>query len=438
MTRKARSSRRRALVVLIAATPLLASCGAKASGLSWSSAGALPGCGPPKVVFPFSSPSVRSGAGAIVWVGCGALEVAPLDGADQPGGARPLESVPLAAPLAVAGTTRGQIVAVAGAAGQALLGEAFATHGAARLRALGGSDSLVATQTGFIGDVDVATVVAHGGGYAIKLRAQRHFQHRFGRALLLPVGAAMPTALALGMDYRADRLVIWDANGELYARYVSNDGRVARRQRLGPAGYAPQVSAVLSDDYHAFVIWTVEPPPGVAGTARVLLAHSTFGPHFHGARTLASFGEPAGLRLSPGAVAAERLSSEGVALLWPALSGADLVVEAAGATQSGLRTPSSLAVSGQDVRLGAVATGPDNEIVVLLDVAPRGAARQAIFAVRSNVVRQPGGLGFGALTQLAPPGPNSDPSVAVDPDSDAAVAAWRTPNAIDWSVGTGS
>jgi hypothetical protein len=32
---------------------------------------------------------------------------------------------------------------------------------------------------------------------------------------------------------------------------------------------------------------------------------------------------------------------------------------------------------------------------------------------------------FGAPEQLAPAGPNGDPAVAVDPDSDRAVAAWK-------------
>ena len=444
----------------VAGAIVLASKGSPAaSGLSWTAPASVAACGPalePRVVFPYSAPNVRSGAGAIVWLArCDGrtIDAAVLGGNDQPSAAGPLTRgaaahVELSAPLATAGTTRGQIVAVAGAHGEAMLGDGFARAGIDKLRVLRGDGSPVATQVGFIGDVDVATVRRRGAGYAIVLLAQRHFQHRFGRPLRLAAGPARPSALVLAMDFRADRLVIWDAAGELYARYVTNDGRVARRQKLGPAGYAPQVSAVLSDDDRAFVLWSDEPPPGVAGTARVLLAHSAFGPRFHGARTLSLLREPPDLRLTAGAVAAERLSSEGVALLWPAMSGSgDLVLDAAGATTGGVQPPSVVSLPGQDVRLGAVATGPDDEVVALVEVAPRRAtgfdfSRQAIYAIRSNVVRQPDGLGFGALGELAAPGPNSAPSVAVDPDSDRAVAVWQTlvsrKPGIEWSVGARS
>jgi hypothetical protein len=69
-------------------------------------------------------------------------------------------------------------------------------------------------------------------------------------------------------------------------------------------------------------------------------------------------------------------------------------------------------------------------------------SHQQLLTTRSNEVRDPGGLGFGPLTQLAAAGPNSDPAVAVDPDTDTAVAAWQTTlygvPAIDWSAGSGS
>ncbi|MGD0197511.1 MAG: hypothetical protein ABSC56_06365 [Solirubrobacteraceae bacterium] len=446
-----------ALAAVAGAVALSTSSSLASSGLSWSAPAALPGCGSePHVVFPYSYPNARSGEGGIIWLGgCGSntLELAPLGGDDEPSLPRQLTragaaAVPLSGPLATLGTTRGQLVAVAAGDGQAMLGEGFAARGIDTLRSLGGSDSLVATQIGFIGDDDVATVSSTADGYAIELRAQRHFQHRFGHALTLDVGRVAPTALSIGMDFRADRLVVWDQAGELYAQYVTNDGQVSPRQAVGPAGYAPQISTVLSDDDRAFVLWTDEPAPGSAGTARVLLAHSAVGPRFHGTETLAAFSEPPTLRLSAGAVAAERLSSEGVALLWPAMSASgDLVVDASGATLHGIVPPSLIALPGQDVRLGAVATGPDNEIVALVEVAPRTSSgfdtqRQALYAIRSNVVHDPGGLGFGTLTQLTAPGPNSDPSVAVDPGSDTAVAAWQTTlfgtRSIEWSVGSGT
>ena len=104
------------------------------------------------------------------------------------------------------------------------------------------------------------------------------------------------------MDYRADRLLVWDERGELYARYVTNKGHIRGRQTLGPAGSDPSIAAVLSDNDRAFVIWTDAPPAGTAGTASVLLAHSALGPPLpRAARTLTSFAQAAGaLRLGAG------------------------------------------------------------------------------------------------------------------------------------------
>jgi hypothetical protein len=459
-----------AILAAVAGAALLSSAGAIAD--SWTAAVTVPACGSasqPKVVFPFSGPSASSGEGAILWLaagrGCGAsdgaatIDLATIAGSDLPGAPRRLLTGPAAAtgftaPLYALGTSEGEIITVAGASGTNVLGgpEAVAADGFAAgsvdtLRPLGGSDSLVATMNGFIGDADVATITGDGSGSEIVVRAQRHYARSFSGRRYIRLGPGAVTALALGMDYRADRLVVWAQDGSVWARYITNDGRIGERQLLGPSGYDAQISAVLSDDHRAFVIWTDEPKPGVSGTAQVLLAHSGFGPRFHGTQTLASFPEPAGLRLTAGSVGAERLSDEGVVLLWPAMSDGNLEVEAAGATTSGVEPPSTLSVPNQDVRLGAVATGPANEIVVLLEVAPRGAvgfdqSRQELLATRSNVVRAPTGLGFGPLVELAAAGPNDDPSVSVDPATDTAVAAWQTSasgtDQLAYSVGAGN
>lgn len=456
-----------AIVGVVAAALALAPAGGTATGQSWTAAATLQTCAgavQPKVVFPFSTPAVRSGEGGIIWLGSSpsctdvgsgvkTIDVAALHSDDQPAPPRGLTvgaaaRTSLAGPLYSAGTTHGQIVAIAGSSadGEAMLADGSAASGVDRLESLGGQDALVATMDGFIGDVDVATVIQVAGQYEIALRAERHYASSFARPLDLPVGTGTVGTLALGMDFRADRIVVWAQGGYVWAQYVTNDGHVKSRQLLGPSGYHPQIAAVLSDDDHAFVLWTDEPPPGSSGTASVLLAHSSFGPTFHGAVRLASFTEPADVRLTPGAVAAERLSSEGVALLWPAMAGANFVVDAAGATATGVLTPSVISEPGQGVRLGAVATGPRNEVVVLVEVAPRTAdgfdeAHQEILATRSNEVRDPDGLGFGALTPLTSAGANTDPSVGVDPDTDAAVAAWQATlfgvPSIQYSIGSG-
>ncbi|MGD0980287.1 MAG: hypothetical protein ABR946_02275 [Solirubrobacteraceae bacterium] len=454
--------------VALAASVVLASAGASPD--SWSAPATLPTCGAasrPKVVFPFSAPDRLVGSGAIVWLGtasCGAaattIEIANVDGADRPQAPRALlagavAGARLVAPLYAVGTATGEIIAVAGSAEASVLGspeavaaDGFATGVVERLRLLGGPDTPLATMDGFIGDADLATLAsAAGGGYEIVVRAQRHYAEALHGRRILRVGDARPTALAIGMDFRADRLVVWAQGGEVWAQDITNDGRTRARQLLGPSGYAPQIAALLSDDDRAFVIWTDEPPPGAGGATQVLLAHSAVGPTFHGARTLASFTEPAGVRLTAGSVAAERLSDEGVALLWPAMANGNYVVDAAGVTQTGVRPPSILAEPGQDVRLAAVATGPENEFVVVVALAPRTASgfeqsHQELLATRSNVVRGTTGLGFGPLAVIAPSGPNIDPSVAIDPDTDAALAAWQTTIAgtpkVEYAVGSAS
>jgi hypothetical protein len=452
----------------VAASVVLAAAGASPD--SWSAPATLSTCGAarlPSVVFPFKAPDRLVGSGAILWLGAAAcgdaattIGIADLDGDDRPGAPRPLlggavAGTRLVAPLHALGTATGEIIAVAGSAVTSALGspeavaaDGFATGALERLRPLGGPDTLVATMDGFIGDADVATLAqAPDGGYEIVVRAQRHYAQGLHGRRSLRVGSARPNALALGMDYRADRLVVWAQGGHVWAQDITNDGRVRARQLLGPSGYAPQIAAVLSDDDRAFVIWTDEPPRGTGGTAEVLLAHSAVGPTFHGAKVLASFTEPAGVRLTPGAVGAERLSDEGVALLWPTIANGHYVVEAGGVTESGVRPPSTLSEDGQDVRLAAVATGPENELVVVLALAPRTASGfdqsdQALLATRSNVVRGTTGLGFGPLAVIAAAGPNVDPSVAIDPDTDTALLAWQTSVAgvaqVEYAVGSGS
>ena len=150
-----------------------------------------------------------------------------------------------------------------------------------RWRPLGGPDTLVATADGWIGDADVvSTATAIGGAQLIELRAQRHYARSFGRPVILEEGFAPITALAVGMDFRADSIVLWAQGGEVHAQWVTNDGRVYPPQVLGPAGYAPQLAAVLSDNSHAFAMWTDQPArrrrrgdhlPGAFGQRRRLL-----------------------------------------------------------------------------------------------------------------------------------------------------------------------
>jgi hypothetical protein len=460
----------RAVTAFTIGLAALAAGAAAADAQTWTAAATLATCGAataPKVVFPYKLPTRRVRDGAIVWLGLSpsctdigtgqtSVDIAAIASDDQPG--PPLAfsggaaaGVGLVGPLVTASTARGKVVVIAGSSAVAALGGPEAVFGAGyatgafdSLTATGGPADLVATADGYIGDADIASVLKTSSGeHVIALRAERHHAYAFAAPYILPAGRAPVTALALGMDYRADTIVVWAQGGDVWARWVSQDGVPAPRQRLGTSGYAPQISAVLSDDNRAFVVWTDEPPLGTSGLTRVYLAHSAAGPIFHGASVLTSFTEPADVRLTPGSVALERLSGEGVALAWPAMVGGYYVVDASGVSPQQLASPSVLSEPSADLRLGAIATGPTNDLVVLAEVAPRlasgwNAAQQQILATRSNEASSPG-LGFGPLVPLTTAGTNSVPSVAVDPDTDTAVAAWQSAlfgvPSVQWSVG---
>ena len=90
----------------------------------------------------------------------------------------------------------------------------------------------------------------------------------------------------------------------------------------------------------------------------------------------------------------------------------------------------TIALPGADVRLAGLATGPNDDFVAALESAPRSAggfdtSQQEILAARS-VPGGPGGVAFETPTPLAPAGPNTAPSVAIDPGNDRAVVAWQT------------
>ena len=418
-----------------------------ATGARWTAATTVRTCAPaamPKVVFPFSLPAVRSGRGAIVWLGgapqCGrdtrdgtTLDIASLHSDDELSVPRTLwRGTGLVGPLETASTTRGQIVAAFGQDSSAVYGETPAALGLATLTPLGGPPSLVATADGYIGDADIVNTVVSGGRQQIVLRAQRHYASGFGRPVAFSVGAAPVSALTVGMDFRADAIVLWAQSGTVYARWITNRGRVYPARTLGPAGYAPQLAAVLSDNNHAFVMWSDEPPPGTPGPSTIYLEHSGDDVTFGRPRVLTRFTEPAEQRLTPGSIALVRITpSEGVTAAWTSRSpSGNYAVSAAGLTSGGPLPAATIAQPAEDLRLAALAAGPHDDIVVVLESAPRAArgfdgTHQAILAART-VSGGPGGFSFETPAALAAPGPNSAPAVAIDPHTDRAVVAWQT------------
>ena len=216
---------------------------------------------PATVVFPDSAPTVGTGPGAIVWLGSGCPTGPPtLDAAvlrtDAPGPPRSLTTVPLTRFAALAGTTAGQLVALAGAGGRALLGDGFATQGFARLRSLPAPTPWSRPSTYFRSRHPM------WGGHPpaeIVTRAQRHYMRPFGRAVAIRAGrgtARLHSRSAWTTALTAE--IVQDERGEMDVCYVTNDNHVKRLgKRPGLAGaISTDLRRFFSDDDRAFYIWT--------------------------------------------------------------------------------------------------------------------------------------------------------------------------------------
>ena len=265
----------------------------------------------------------------------------------------------------------------------------------------------------------------------IELREQRHYERAFAAPrMLATAGQAAISALALGMDFRGDTIVVWAQGGWVYARGVDNSGVIGPLSRLGESGAAPQLAAVLSDDTRAIVLWTAQQARGASGPTRVFFDQSATQLRFSSPQLLDSFVQPPSLRLGAGSEGVVRLSTEGVLIAWTSYQQGSYVVRAGGVTQHGAE-PSVLASDADaDERLAAVAPGPHDDAALALVRAPRTAAGfaadgEAILATTSYHPSG-GGVAFTAPQQIAAPAQNGSPSVAIDPASDRAVYAWRS------------
>jgi hypothetical protein len=283
------------------------------------------------------------------------------------------------------------------------------------------------------GDTAAGDPAGTGDESGVQLRVQRH--HADGFAAPAQVGAAgagssSVQALTVALDYRSDALVVWSQHGSLYARELPASGAPQPVQRLGwvgigsPAG--ARIAAVLSDDDRAIVAWTDRHD----GQTSVYVSRSQPGVRFTGPQLLEDFPDPPDLPayvVSPRLV---RLSSESVMLAWTGAVAGHWAIRVAAIDLHGVRPPSTVSPAGQDALLAALAPGPDDEALALWTEPLQTAAgldldSQAIFAAR-GFDAYPGHTAFAAGEEVAPPGPNSEATVALDPDSGRAVAAWRT------------
>jgi hypothetical protein len=423
---------------------------------------ACPAASAPRVVFPSDAPDQATGPGAVVWSasahcpGGEGARVAPIAAGVQPGapeiprtaGGRPI--VPRG-PLAASGAPHGQIAiagSLAGTPAEGLLIQGTAGGPFSTLASPGGSAAPRALATGYLGDLAIvspptfaagaplATVAEGHEAGALDFHVERFFAHEFNRnAASETAGDGPVQTLALAMDYRSETLAVWVQAGSLYARLLPGTGAARAIQRLAPVGSHPALAALLSDDRRAIVAWSEQKGRETA----IYIDRSAVGVRFGEPHLLERFRDPDGLPPPAASPTLVRLSSEGVMLAWAGSESGRWVVRTAPVTLGGVGAVSTIAAPDGDALLADLAPGPDSDAQLLWTEPQPGAtgrpdmALQAIFAAR--------GLdgAFGEAQQLAPPAPVGGATVALEPDSDRAVAVWQAQDgSIEYSIRPGN
>ena len=228
------------------------------------------------------------------------------------------------------------------------------------------------------------------------------------------------------MDFRSDALVAFAQGGEVYARDLPSSGAHHVLQRLGPAGSHPHILALLSDDNRGIVMWVRQR----GATTSIYFDYSAAGVRFGPPRLLESFTDPDRLAPPTGGLQLIRLSSESVMSAWAGAEDGHWVVRSAPIDQHGLQQISTISNPDGDALLSALQPGPKSEAIALWTQPLRTAtgapnlAQQSLLAAR-GIDALPGKTIFGQPEEVAPPGPISDATLAIDPDTDRAIAAWR-------------
>jgi hypothetical protein len=422
----------------------------------WSAPANLSGCPATpgaRVVFPSDRPTRSTGPGAIVWAdspacpGGEGARVAAIGTGDRPGAATALKTanghaIALRGPLVAAGAPHGQI-AIAGAAAGAPHAGGLLIQGAAggpfsALETLVGTVAPRALTTAYLGDLALASPPA-GGRRAdgLNVHVERFFSNRFARNVSVRSAGHGPVeALTLAMDFRSEALVAWVQRGAIYARLVPNRGAPRPIQRLASVAPHVHLSALLSDDRRGIIAWAEEN----AGVTSVYIDRSSLGVRFGKPQLLERFNDPGGLGSPAASPSLVRLSSESVLLAWAGAADGHWVVRTAPVDLDGVLALSTIAAPGADALLAGLAPGPhDDALLLWSEPAPSegGApdiARQALLAARGTEAGS-GRMAFEEPETISAPGPVVDPTVAVDPDDDAALAVWQgEAGAIEYSV----
>jgi hypothetical protein len=438
----------------------------------WSEPAVLAACsapGRPAVLFPADEPRHGTGPGAVVWGasgicpgGAGARVSAIVPTGDVPRPAyaprgargRPLG---LAAPIAaesapygrilLAGTSGPRRAGRGGGAGGLRLSEGsagggpFTTPSATGGSVTGGSASPLALTSAYLGDVALVSPGGRGGG-RLELRIHRYYMGSFSPSVAVTGGHGVET-LAVAMDYRSDALVAWERAGTVVARDMPQSERSGQpAERVAPAYPGAHIAAILSDDDRAILAWS-ETHDGVTS---VYVELSGTGVRWGTPRLLERFTDPGGHAPAGGGGAPRlvRLASESVMLAWSGVSAGLWVVHTAAVDENGVRTIDTISSPGRDAVLDDLAPGPGDEAYALWSEPRAGASgesgdgEQALYAAR-GIDAYPGRTIFTAPERIAAAGASGadgdEAAVGVDPDSDRAIAAWRTSGgAIDYSL----
>ena len=285
--------------------------------------------------------------------------------------------------------------------------------------------------------------VATVGTHAISVRVQRWFGGGFQRALSIPIGAGAVSSLTVTLDYRSDVLVAWQQNGSIYAHMLRASGLPQKTQHVGASGPEPLLRALVSDNNHGMLAWSSTEGSGASARTRIELAFSAAGVRFFAPTPLAEFADPLGSGRMPESLALVRLSTENVLLAWTAREAGRYVVRAAPALFAATRPSALLSGSAEDAVLEDLATGPEGEAVALW--RPFGSSAQfsqhaQLWSARVLIDRGDRPVASAARI-IASTGAVADASVAVDPATDAALAAWRVGSAgtrVEFALGAGA
>jgi hypothetical protein len=269
-----------------------------------------------------------------------------------------------------------------------------------------------------------------------------HIHRYYTGSFMTPVpvtGSRSVESLTLAMDYRSDALAVWERDGAIYARFMPQSDR-SEYATVRVAAVAPgaRIATTLSDDDRAILAWSETR----AGITSIYAELSSTGVHFGTPRLLERFADPGDLDPPSGSPRLVRLKSESVMLAWTGAASGDWVVHTAAVDLNGVRTIDTISAPHHNALLVDLTPGPAGEAYALWSepqspLSSSSLSDQALYAAR-GIDAYPGRTIFAAPEQISAPGASGtsgEATIAVDPNSDRAIVAWRTPGgAIDYSL----